>query len=131
MLQDIKLDIETKFYDHWSDTKVHYGGEEFDNKGLDKWVNVIYTPTLMHKSGLSSTKTNTYNVNVYMVCWAKDDIMGSSLVDTITTFTDEQFFSVLQSDIEIVDRGWDESNMVYYLLRFNYQYPCVTPPKNP
>lgn len=120
-LKSTKYYLESLFSQNWSETPIHFAGEEFDGKSIDKWINIFYSPLLSRSGGLSES---SYTIgNFYVICWANTDVdvmsMGDNAVSFMNTNIDKSYYKL--KNFEIADHGWNESNKVFLVLTFSIE----------
>jgi len=124
MLKDIKFYFENLFATKWTETSIHFGGQEFDPKalGISKWVNPYYTPTRTRAFGLGDNASIYYG-DLYVVCWQKNDVEAMELADNVAKFindnVDKHLFKLRGYDV--VDHAWDSTNKAYIILSFTIE----------
>ena len=123
LFKETKLYIDNLFKDEWCETKIHYGGEEFNHKEEDvtKWVNPFYQPMSGRINDYCGTTLNQGNLHV--VCWADTDVDALGLADNIIAFINTNIDTTLYHvrNFEIGDHGWNESNQVYIIVTFSIE----------
>ena len=119
-LKGTKYYFEKLFQDEWTNTPIHFAGQEFDSTGRDTWVNPRFVPQggSLNSFGM---RTKLYGA-VDVVCWAKNDVEVFDLVDNVVEFMSAHGKDYAIHKFEVNDHGWDDSNMVYVYLTFNLTY---------
>lgn len=119
--KETKIYFEKMFTTDWTLTPVHYAGEEFNSKDIEKWVNIFYEPTYGNHNDLSCNTANYGNLHV--ASWADYDIDAMELSDIVTSFVntniDKTKYRVRR--FEVSDHGWNDSNKVFVLLTFSIE----------
>ena len=128
--KDGKFYFENMFSTLWVDTPVHYAGEEFDSASLDEWINPRYTPSSMANISLSKTADITY-ANLFIPCWAKNDVDVMGLTDNVIEFVKEHISQPYNiKGIDIIDHGWNETNKVFTVIMVRIEHrggACINP----
>ena len=135
-LRENKKYFETQFFNKWTQTPIHYAGQEFKNDGIESWINPIYYPRSGQHTGLSAfnaMQRGSFDV----ICWARNDADALGLSDDIIKFMidniDKDKFTL--QGYQIQDHAWDDSGLTYVYLSFNvvsYDIKCeYTPPVIP
>ena len=116
-LRQTKLFFEKMFFEEWSSTPIHYAGQEFNSKGIGKWINPYYSPRYVGTPGFGSNIQNGY-LNV--ICWATDDASSMELADEIIEFVTSKNENNLYiiKDVNIDDHGWVDANSVFTFVSF-------------
>jgi len=116
-----KLYFDELFQGLWCDAPIHFGGEEFDSKDLDKWINIFYKPTYGDHVDLCSTTMN-YGV-LYIACWGSNDLEAMALSDSIIAFINTNIDKTLYRvrRFEVPDHGYNETNYAYVLVSFDIE----------
>ena len=117
-----KLYFENEFFTKWTDTPIHYAGQEFNSEGIDKWINPVYHPLSgkpqgMTKFGASMSQRASFDI----VCWAKNDADAMELSDNIIAFVADNVNSskFAVSGYQVGDHAWDNTGLVYLYLSFD------------
>ena len=118
-LQATKKYFEDMFSSYWTNTDIHFAGQEFDGSKRNSWINPIYKPLRNTSNGVSST-TSIEMGQLYIVCWADTDneVMGlaASVIEFIDVNVETPLFRSRGHDM--IDHGWDDSNKVFVMLSF-------------
>ena len=124
-LRESKEYFEYIFFNNWTQSPIHYAGEEFKNKGLKTWVNPMYHAG-RGKLTLGGSVKNTGVLNV--ICWADTDAEALEVADDVIAMilskVDTNLFSI--SKYEIPDEGWDDSNRNYVFVSFDMTHYAGT-----
>ena len=119
MLKEAKIYFDQTFKDEWCGTKIHYAGEEFDNTGLESWINISLEP-VSNRGSVSGS--NEYNFTFYVICWGDTEIDVMELGDDVAGFVKTNIVSsYMNNGYEIVDREWDRSNYVFMVMAFRFK----------
>lgn len=120
-LQQTKFYFENLLQGLWTNTPIHFSGQEFNEKGISKWINPHYTPRGGETTGLDALTTN--EGMLYISCWADTDVdamaLGDEIIDFINTNIDRNSYRIRR--YEVADHGYTESNKVYAIIGFNIQ----------
>lgn len=121
-IKETKIYFETLFASDWTDTDIHYAGQEFDGPTRDKWINPVYKPLRSRNSGVSDTTTIDMG-QLYIVCWAEIDLEVMELADDVINFISENLDKqqYREKGYEIIDHGWGDSNKVFVVLSFTFE----------
>jgi hypothetical protein len=119
--KETKYYFENMFATNWSQTPIHFVGQEFDASGIDAWVNPRFVPSRGDTVGINGNKTKQY-AELDIVCWAKNDVEAFDLADQIVAFINATIEGFDINGYEINDHGWNDSNMVYVVLTFVFNY---------
>jgi len=125
-LQTTKVVIEEIFKAGWTDTPIHYSGQEFDGKGMPKWINLVIKPSRIVNASVSNMR-KVMVVDFYVPCWADNENKSFELADSIiefveTSFADPTTKAVMPNRIEqvqIIDQGWNNSNKSFVVVMFS------------
>lgn len=137
MLKNIKYYFENLFATKWTDTSIHFAGQEFDPKklGVTSWVNPYYSPTRRRNFGLGNGG-KVYYGDLFVVCWHENDVevmeLGDKVADFMDNKVDKNLFKIKGYDV--VDHGWDTTNKPFILMSFTLETVrgvCDTTPKQP
>ncbi len=120
-LKQTKYYFEKLFADTWVDTPIHFVGQEYDATGVDTWVSPRFVPSRGSLAALSGKRTQLEG-SLDVICWAKNDVEVFDLSDRIVDFVSANAKDFSISSFEINDHGWDDSNMVYIYLTFDFKY---------
>ncbi len=124
MLKNIKFYFENLFATKWTETSIHFAGQEFDPQalGISSWVNPYYTPTRRRNFGLGGGGKIYYG-DLYITCWDDNDVkvmeLGDKIADFIDSSVDRGLFKLQGYDV--VDHGWDTTNKAFVLLSFKFE----------
>ena len=120
--KDIKYYFEDMFNTGWTDTPIHFGGQEFDAPStFAEWINLVYTPQRSERGSISDNLSIIYGT-VYISCWAEDDVDVMGLTDDVIAFVEEALASphkILKTTI--IDHGWNTANKSYTIIALNIQ----------
>ena len=121
-LRATKKYFEDIFHSYWTETEVHFVGQDFDGSQHDSWINPLYKPLRNTPNGVS-TKTSIEMGQLYLVCWAEDDVSAMELADLAVEFISENVDKSLfrSKGYDVVDHGWDTSNKVFVMLSFTFE----------
>ena len=121
-LKETKFYFEDLFNKEWDCTPIHFVGSEFDGSEHEKWINIVYKPLGGSHDNLGNSAYKSMN-QLYIVCWAENDVQGMDLADDVVTFVDEHVDASLyrQRGYDVIDHGFDESNKVFLLLSFTFE----------
>ena len=128
-LKATKFYFEKMFLDKWTDTPIHFVGQEFDATGKTTWINPMFAPLSGTLAALSGRRTKMEG-SLNVICWASNDVDVFELGDKIIDFIHNNAKEFNVNGFEINDHQWDNSNMVYLYLTFNIKYyagDCVEP----
>lgn len=119
--RETKLYFEDMFNQFWELTPIHFAGEEFNSKGLEKWVNIFYEPTYGNTADLTCN-TNNYG-NFHVACWSDIDADSMELSDYVVSFVNENIDKTKYRirRFEVSDHGWNDNNKVFVLLTFSIE----------
>ncbi len=119
MLKEIKFYFENLFATKWTNTAIHFSGQEFEPKGLASWVNPTYSPTRRRSFGLGGNANTQYG-DLYVVCWSDNDVNTMELADKVSAFIDTEVDGTLFRIMgyEVLDHGWDSTNKAFIMLSF-------------
>ena len=120
-MKETKYFFENMFLTNWSDTPVHFVGQEFTAKGLTSWINPRFVPSGGRLGGLSGLRSRL-EAELDVVCWAKNDVEAFDLADKIVSFVHANANDFNINGYEVNDHGWNENNMVYVILTFSFTY---------
>ena len=120
-LKAAKFYFEKLFMDNWTDSPIHFVGQEFDSTGIPSWINPHFIPRSGTLAALSGKRTRL-DAALDVVCWASNDVEALDLTDKVIDFVATQAKDFSVTKFEINDNGWDNSNMVYVLLTFKLKY---------
>ncbi len=114
-----KYYFENLFSTLWTDTPIHYAGQEFNGDGVEKWVNPFYTPRGGSNFGVSNEASVGMGV-LYVACWTDNDTDCMELADDIVAFVNTNIdnTSYKIGRFEIDDHGWNESSKVFMIVNF-------------
>jgi hypothetical protein len=122
MLKATKFYFDNLFQTLWTTTPIQYAGQEFDGHGLDQWVNIVYKPLRSSPASISGTAAYNYG-QLYIVCWAENDVdvmgLGDNIVEFMQTEVDNRRFKI--NGYSVIDHGWDDSNKVFLMFSFQMQ----------
>jgi len=124
MLKDIKFYFENLFETKWTETSIHFAGQEFDPTalGLKKWINPYYSPLRNKDFGLGGG-AKRYIGDLFIVCWEENDVLVMDLADKVSTFieneVDRKLFKF--NGYDVVDHGWDNTNKAFIILSFSME----------
>ncbi len=118
-----KYFFEDLFLVNWTQTPIHFAGQDFDGNGIPEWINVVFTPYQSANNGIGSQVKKLY-ATVTVTGWAENDVNVMQLGDQISAFVDE---GVLNSEYTIkqtnlLDHGWDESGKAYLITQFTVEF---------
>ena len=121
-LRATKKYFEDIFHSDWTETAVHFVGQDFDGSQHDSWVNPVYKPLRNTPNGISA-KSSIEMGQLYLVCWAKDDVSAMDLADLAVEFIGENVDKSLfrSKGYDVVDHGWDNSDKVFVMLSFTFE----------
>ena len=112
--------FENMFATKWTETPVHYVGQDFDQDSVVKWINPFYAPSRSENSGISGVTRNYGNLRV--ACWADSDANAMELVDTVITFIGSNVgveYRIFNYSID--DHGFHKANKVYVIVSFSLE----------
>jgi hypothetical protein len=131
-LKETKYYFENLFATKWTETPVHFVGQEYNSKGVSSWINPRFAPSGGRLSALSGQQTKLRG-ELDVVCWAKNDVDAFDLADKTIAFVSNNATDFSLTNFEISDHGWNESNMVYVVITFIFTYyagTCVVSKKS-
>ena len=121
MLKETKFYFENLFATLWTNTPIHYAGQEFDATGIQRWINPTVTPVRNTFNGLGQRKL--FEFNLYIPCWAENDVESMQLADEIALFVKDNVDGSLyhSNGYDVIDHGWQDSNQVFTVLSFRFK----------
>ena len=121
-LKSGKYFFDNMFSTLWTQTPIHYAGCEFDAEGMAQWVNPVYTPSRQEKASLSNKVTRTY-ANIYIPCWADNDVDVMGLMDDVIDFIETNTVSPYKiNSVQVIDHGFDDSNKVFGIIMVGIEH---------
>jgi len=132
-MKENKFYFENMFATKWTNTPIHFVGEEFDSKGITSWINPRFVPSGGTLAALSGQLTRIKS-ELDVVCWGKNEMEAFDLADSIIEFVKSNADEFSITHFEINDHGWNESNMVYIIVTFALNYyegDCTAPQPAP
>jgi hypothetical protein len=126
-LRATKLYFEKLFADNWTQTPIHFAGQEFRPSSEGEWVNVVYTPLSGRPLSLSKEPAISTGI-LTVICWAESDANAMALADDIIAFVSLNAGAYKMNNYEVTDHVWHDANQVYLYLTFtveSYDGQCV------
>jgi len=125
-LQETKLIIEELFKTNWTDTPIHFSGQEFDARKMPQWINLIIRPSRITRASVSNGRS-IMSLDVYVPCWSDTEAESFELADKIIAFFNSKVGSsaikiLMPNSIDsvtIIDQGWNEANKSFVVPMFS------------